>query len=198
MAVNYGVFVNQCLNNFSGNDSSFVRNNFISVPNGSSAFHSLENDMLNVYNNTFYTASGDAADFSNSLPGASVNVVNNIFYSASSGSAISANSSGISYSDFNNFYSLGSTFGVFNFGAINKLSDWRTASGFDANSIFGKPALVAAAKGDLHLTKKSIIDIHAGKPILNVFEDADGEKRIGIPCIGADEIPAVLGVLNLK
>lgn len=79
--------------------------------------------------------------------------------------------------------------GTFSTGSVAAptFAAWQAASGRDANSIGADPILVNPAAGDLHLG--------AGSPCVNlsavpagVVDDIDGELRIGVADVGADEI----------
>jgi uncharacterized repeat protein (TIGR01451 family) len=67
------------------------------------------------------------------------------------------------------------------------LAEWQTATGGDANAVFGDPLFTSAS--DLHLLSGSPA-INAGAPQPTVTIDIDGDPRSATaPEIGADELP---------
>lgn len=81
--------------------------------------------------------------------------------------------------------------GPFSAGQINaaNFTAWQVASTLDANSFELDPLLVAPAMGDLHLTASSPCVNGSAVPS-GVIDDIDGDPRLGIPDIGADEFGA--------
>jgi hypothetical protein len=109
-------------------------------------------------------------------------------------------------SDVNLFFFSGANAAGFRTGALGatgtdfaNLAAWQTASGNDANSLFGDPLFVSPAS-DLHLSCGSPAD-NAGMPIPGITTDIDGEMRSATtPDIGADEAqaPTALNAVSRK
>ena len=94
----------------------------------------------------------------------------------------------------NVYFAGGPTPGFFRSGALGAgagtnyatLAEWQTATGGDANAVFGDPLFTSAA--DLHLLAGSPA-INAGAPQPTVTIDIDGDPRSATtPEIGADEL----------
>ena len=194
-----GIIISDNGTNFNGLDTSFVRNNFIDITGGGMGMLCTDNDMLNIYNNSLYVknSASYAGRFTNSNAGERLNLFNNIFYNDSSGFAIVRDVAGVLASDNNNYFSKGNNYGMYNSKGYDIMKDWRSATGMDSKSITAKAIFKSAASGDLHLDNKSFFDIRNGKPLSTVSNDIDGEKRGGMPSIGADDIPLFGNDINL-
>lgn len=127
------------------------------IINTGRAFHLNHNSRhWRIYNNTAY----NVQLFFNQWQLNSVDnqFWNNIVYGASQGAyqiedLASPNWSGyISHSDHNFWGSLPGSFARWQYGSSSQtLSDWRSATNFDANSLTGDPLFVDAARGDFKL-----------------------------------------------
>jgi len=127
----------------------------------------------------------------------------NIFYNARSNAsggianaAIQVNGLGSSpaglTSNYNDLYATGTdgVIGVFNSIIQPTLSDWQIATGQDANGISADPQYLDpdgnAATVDLHIDDTSPC-AGAGVAIAGITDDFDGDPRLNLPSIGADE-----------
>ena len=176
-----------------GLDTSRIINNFISVTNGGFGLYLEDNNTLDLLNNSIYvnTLSYPAAYIENFGLSADVRVLNNIFYNDSTGYSVSVMTGAATEMDYNDFSTDGSNIAVFNSSPISLLSTWQITTGFDVNSIVGKPYLKSVSQGDLHLTSQSLFDIHKGEAISSIVDDIDSELRPVIPSIGADDVPLI-------
>jgi hypothetical protein len=131
------------------------------------------------------------------------NYVDNIFWNARSNASGTGKNYAISVagtapnpagltSNFNDLYATGTGSFVGLFNAVDQpaLSDWRTATGQDANSISVDPQFLApngtATTGDLHIQSTSPVRF-AGTSIVGITTDFDNDPRAATPAIGADE-----------
>ncbi len=164
-----------------------------------------------IYHNTVYMYGtqanvGSAASLSacllyttSSVSGTDVR--NNIFYN-SLGSNISGSKmyaiyvpSGTSFSNINyNDYYVSGSYGILGYLGADKttLSDWRTATGQDGNSINVQPYFVG--NNDLHLTGSNIGDNRfLASALSSVSTDFDNEtRRTSNVNMGADEVRPIL------
>ncbi|MCC6721588.1 MAG: hypothetical protein IT243_05255 [Bacteroidia bacterium] len=184
------------------NDTSLIANNFIHVRSNNSVYgiFAYSSDYLNVFYNNINLISTNAnsrvfyIEYSYNI-----RVNNNNFINTGNGYSFNAYSGSFISCNYNNFYSNGSTW--FNRSGTNysTISDWRTATGYDINSITINPDYVSST--DLH-TEKIELDGKARNIKYLVKYDIDEQKRDSIkPDIGADEyIPAAIdaGVSALK
>ena len=192
----YGLYCYYNIANGSGNDSSYIMNNFITIQ-GSYSYGMMlyYNDLLNIYNNSLNSSSayyyyGTLYAYSYS---GTTNIYNNSIVNDNSGTAVYLYSSGSNFiSDFNDYYSASGTYlAYWNGNACSSLSDIQTYSGFDLNSVNGDPLYNNTSIGDLHATSSSTIISGVGSPIAAVKTDIDGEVRSTTkPDIGADEFGA--------
>ncbi len=166
----------------------------------------------NVYNNSVYMGNGSntagatppiQSAFYLNMTGASgtrvADVRNNIFATDETDYAtyamyVPSTNLGTLTSNYNDLYSAGGSSFVGLFGATNcaALSDWKTASSQDANSVSGNPQFISST--DLHIKPTvypaSVVS-NAGTPIGIVTTDIDGDLRsVSTPDIGADEYVA--------
>lgn len=125
---------------------------------------------------------------------------NNIFFNEL-GSSISGSKmyaiyvpSGYSFSTINyNDYYVSGTYGVLGYYGADKtnLSDWRTSSGQDGNSINVQPYFLS--NDNLHLTGQNIGDSRFLVPaITGINNDFDGEARRSTTVMGADEVRPII------
>ncbi len=185
----YGLFMYYSVGVGSGNDTNLVANNFITM-SGSNGYGIMAyyNDMLDIYYNSVNVSSsyGYAIYSYHYTSGKIVNLYNNSFVNDNSGPVAYIYNIGIS--DYNDYYTSGSTFAYWNGSTCASLSDIQTASTYDAGSISGDPYYNSPSTGDLHATSSSTIISNAGHPMSLVTVDIDNEKRsTSKPDIGADE-----------
>jgi hypothetical protein len=188
----YPLYIYGTTSNGTGLDSSFVVNNMVS----SSAsycygLYSSSNDMLNIYHNSVNVSTSSSyypAAYLYGYSAGTVNIVNNVFVNAGNGSALYGNANGMSYSNFNDFYTSGSTLAVFGGSSYSTLSGYQGASSLDANSVSGDPMYNSPSTGDLHATSSSTVISNVGTPLSSVTTDFDGNTRsVKSPDMGADE-----------
>ena len=184
----YGLYLYYVVANGGGTDSSLISNNFINFQStyGYAMFTYYAN-MLNVYNNSFnstcaYTFYYELYMYNSS--GAIVNLVNNIYNDYSGGALFYI--SNVNYSDYNDYWTTGGTWGYFNGTSVSSLAGL-TGGGTDMNSVSGDPYYNNTATSDLHLTSLSLSVVHTGTPRGMVVADIDNQKRAPKPNIGADE-----------
>ncbi|MAT38395.1 MAG: hypothetical protein CL946_02190, partial [Ectothiorhodospiraceae bacterium] len=169
-------------------------NNFVTIDNGSSTAYGLYiyyADYQKVYFNTSYvnsTSSSGRAIYT--YYGDDVQLSHNIGYNAGSGYAwynYPSSGTNILASDYNVFYTNGTSLAYYSGGAVADLPALQAASGTDANSIEKNVYFADPANGDLHLVSPSEddTDLH-GMLLPEVTDDIDGDNRI-VPFRGADE-----------
>ena len=186
--INYGMYIYGT--GSTNTDTTVIANNMIRLM-GHKGVGLLVNYCypLNVsYNSivTFANAYTTAVLYSSGAT-KGVQTKNNIFMNLGGGYAINGNSAGMGTSDHNDFYTTGSTLGGWNGTTCSTLSDWKTTSGLDKNSVSGNPNFVSIANANLHLTPASSLVMQKGTPVSIVGEDFDAELRSNTPNIGADE-----------
>ena len=125
---------------------------------------------------------------------------NNIVVNTGGGYAIAVpiwSSSNLGFtSDYNDYYVTGSNIGYYSSSSYATLSAWKTATGWDANTISANPFFKNTSTGDLHASSPSL---KAGTSLTTVTVDYDNQSRGTTPMIGADEFtPASLdaGLMN--
>ncbi|TRO62858.1 NosD domain-containing protein, partial [Christiangramia sabulilitoris] len=139
------------------------------------------NTNYRVYHNSVNNQGGGRAFRMGS--GSGNELRNNIFRS-NSGYAIEVyNSSGISSSDYNDFFTSGGYLGRWGNTNIPDLPTWQATSNMEANSLSFDPQYVSDT--DLHAQAPGLSD--AGITVSEVTIDIDGETRKNPPSIGADE-----------
>ncbi|MBS0659860.1 MAG: cadherin-like beta sandwich domain-containing protein [Verrucomicrobia bacterium] len=110
-----------------------------------------------------------------------------VYVGSATGAAVFAD---INYNIYFNAINVG-----FLGGAQTSLTAWQTATGRDANSLFGDPLFTSAT--DLHLQAGTLAK-NAGTPIAGISVDFDGNSRsANRPEIGADEIAPEADLSNL-
>lgn len=85
--------------------------------------------------------------------------------------------------DYNRVSFTGSNVGYLDGEDYATLSDWTTATGFDANTTTCSPEFVG--ENDLHVMASDGLTV--ANPLDYVSTDIDGEERSSTPCAGADE-----------
>ncbi|MCB9245788.1 MAG: right-handed parallel beta-helix repeat-containing protein [Flavobacteriales bacterium] len=178
-----------------------VHNNFITINAGGgtyTAFYTSNSSYLNLYFNSIHVYNGG----SSSTPFAAYNtssldIRNNIFANSGNGYSFYMSNSTLSQSNYNNFYTAGTTLAGLGATYYTSLSSFRSATGKDAQSLSVDPYFFSDT--DLH-TGISSLD-SAGTPITGITDDIDRESRNTTkPDIGADEfnsLPRNLGVQNV-
>ncbi len=156
---------------------------------------------VNVYFNTVSLVTGAApSNAVFSILGGTANIKNNIFYNTSTAGITSsryciyATSGTINSSDYNELYiSSGTNNYCGNYANSNKsaISDWRTATSTDANSM--NIALNFISSSNLHLNVNTNCTFdNKGTPIAGLSYDIDNNSRdASNPDIGADEFTFV-------
>lgn len=125
-------------------------------------------------------------------------VKNNIVYSGTVNFAsyciYRAGTAGTFVSDYNDFWAPGDSafVGYFNTTPTQNLSDWKTASSQDMNSISANPGFISNV--NLHLANNYVPVMGKGITIAGITKDIDDQNRDTPPEIGADEIPGVIPV----
>ncbi len=173
-------------------------------------------NLVNYYFNSVYIGGSGVASssttfaFNGSALTSTRNYVDNIFWNARSNASgagknyaialagTAPNPAGLT-SNYNDLLATGTGgfTGLFNAVDQPALSDWRTATGQDANSISADPLFVApngtASTGNLHIQNGSPV-LSAGIAVIGIANDFDGDGRDAVPDIGADEIVAPTSV----
>lgn len=186
-----GMNLNRTLASKTKTDTSFVINNFVLATLYGTAFYGVDNDMLNIYNNTFVNSSSSGAAFSvySKYSPTSIRLINNIFYAQNNAQALNANSNGLTFSDKNCFFTKGSILNTYGATSCASLADWQANSYLDSHSVAANPNLKNVSSGDLHLTPASKALIHKALHLVSVVDDIDGDIRsISSPSIGADDV----------
>ena len=190
----YGIMSYYNVSNGSGNDTSIIANNFVTLSNTSYGYGIMGyyNDMLNIYYNSVDIAGnyGYSIYLYHYLSGKYINIYNNSFYNESGGYVHYIYN--IANSDFNNYYTSGSMFGYWSGNNCYSLSDIQTYSGMDVNSVSGDPAYNNSSIGDLHATSLSTVLKGTGNPLYAVTKDIDKQSRgTKHSDIGADEFSTI-------
>ena len=192
---NNGYGINAGTATLTTGDSSFFTNNMISMGGTASIgmySYSGTKQFVNFYDNTVLMQKTNgtgsyAVQIESYNAAANVNLYDNIFDNRGSGYSIyvTYKNYGIYSSDFNALYTNGSSLGYIGGSAIATLADWKSSSGFDANSINTDPSFVSSK--DLHLSTTSLKN---GVALYSITDDIDGQTRrtSSSTNIGADEI----------
>jgi len=169
--------------------------------------------VVNYYFNSVYIGGTGVASssttfaFNGSALTSTRNYVDNIFWNARSNASGAGKNYAISVAgtapnpagltmNYNDLLATGTGgfTGLFNAVDQTTLTDWRTATGQDANSVSVDPLFVnpngSAATGNLHLQNSNPV-IGAGTSVSGITDDFDGDARKAVPDIGADENLAV-------
>ena len=186
----YAVYIYDNMGN-GGADSTYFINNFVSIDNTNGyAMYSFYNDMVNFYNNSFYSTSSASYYYTIYMydyTTHTVNFLNNIVQNDGGSMALYEYGGGITSSDYNDWYTVGGTLASWGGSSCSALSDLQAANSMDAHSVSGDAMFNSSSTGDLHLTSLSTIVMHVGTPLAAVKFDIDGQKRSAAPNIGADE-----------
>ena len=178
--------------NSSSEDSSMICNNFINFkPIAGSAVISYFSDKLNFYNNSIISNSigiNNPTVLFYSYPAKRLNLVNNIVYNTAGGSLFDLDSTGVTYSDYNDWYTSGTVYGTWNSSTTcNSLADLQKASRMEVHSVSADPKFKFPAHNDLHLTSLSFPLEEKGVFLSSNLRDIDNELRSKKTNIGADE-----------
>ncbi len=176
------------LNNTAG--TGLIANNFLSQSVGTSTTYGLyvyTPINVNIYNNSVYLTGVYTSGYAFYIyGGTNNNIVNNIFCNTGGGYAYYGSSTtGINTSNYNDLFTTGTNFAYWG-GARTTLAALQTVSSKDANSISINPQFVAW--NNLHINNNYLFNLAAkGTSLTDVADDIDGDVRVAIPFIGADE-----------
>ena len=167
---------------------SFI-NNFIAFNGtGANAIYLTQPGRMNFYDNSIYSNAGYTTTVINCTTGITgVNIEGNIFHNAAGAAALEIDNSGLKKADYNDLYTTGSAVASWNGTSYSNLAAWRTASGFDKNSVSIDPGFIDPSSANLHLKPSSLGVYHTGISLPDVSVDIDGQRRSKMPNIGADE-----------
>ena len=185
----YGIMLTHCDGTYSA--KGLIGNNFVHL-GGSGTGYGIYCD--DIYYQQFYynsvnisrNGSGNYAFYiADSYYSSNVQLQNNIFANTGNGYAIRVNpTSSLNSSDYNNFYSEGSYVGQWGSSNCYSISNWKSYSGMDANSVSFNPEFIS--EDDLHVQAYQLDNLGYGVP--GITHDIDGELRdLNTPDIGADE-----------
>ena len=184
----YAIYLLYC--DGSAANKGLIANNFIGVHGvgGTHGSFGIKLDYTN-YQNVYYNSveiTGSKGSAFHLWNCGNIQVANNVFVNSGTTTYsynISQESS-ISVSDYNDFYSTGTNYIHYNGTDYATLSEYKTASLFDNNSLNVNPVFTSSS--DFHLLADSVV----GKAVVlaDVATDIDGETRdASTPDIGADE-----------
>lgn len=169
------------------NNKGLISNNYVEVNGVASekGIHLINSSYQNVYHNSINVKSAgiqSAAIYLES--GSEINLMNNIF-SAEQGYALyNKSTSPLDTSNFNDFYTRGTTLAMWINVPKADLIEYRAASGNDTNSIFAAPNFAQTKK----YVASSVLLNNAGVKINQVVDDIEGKLRnVTTPDIGANE-----------
>ena len=187
----YGIYLDDIVANASsGNDTSWIINNFITTQNNYGySIYAYYTQLLNIYSNSINSSNSTSYYYAvylyNYMSGFVNNLVDNSINNDNGGALFYCYN--VNNSDYNNWNtSSGSYWGYWN-GSCYSLSDLRSYNGMDANSVNGDPGYNDPTVGDLHATTLSSIISNDGIHLASITEDVDGQTRNTVPDIGADE-----------
>ncbi|MBI3520848.1 MAG: hypothetical protein HY062_16035, partial [Bacteroidetes bacterium] len=166
MLMGYGSSASSVLNIYGTNSTHIIHNSINSITTNTNCY-------------TFYY-------YSNNYTGSGNHVWNNIIQNDGMSIPVYVNNSSYQPRFKNNVYSYsGSRFGNFNGAMVQNLTDWKTTSLTDTNSVMLNPQFVSST--DLHANE--ILLNNAGvSTIADISDDVDGDIRnVSTPDIGADE-----------
>ena len=188
--VSGGFGLSQTNNTALSSAPGLIANNFISMSSPSSGntlsgIYTLNNSYQNIYENSvnIYNTNAGYAYNDASTTGGNNNVEDNIFSNGGGGVAVNvANSGYISSINYNDFYTVGSTLGVWAGANEANIGAWNSVAS-TTFSIYANPHYYSNT--NLHSTADSLIG--AGIYFSSVTTDIDAQTRQNPPCIGADE-----------
>lgn len=183
---------------------ALVYNNWVLNSGGTTECSGLAEyqcNYLNFYHNNVLINSpisiGNAYYHYNNYTSTYIRLMNNNFVNKGTGYAIyvpGTNTADLDSVDYNNLYSAGTYIGMWGATNYTSMSDWKSNTGKDANSLNIDPGY--QSNSDLHVSNIGI----NGKafPMAWVTTDIDGEARdVSTPDIGADEFFPVLRDIGL-
>lgn len=132
-----------------------------------------------------------------SINGPNSRIHNNMFSNLGTGIAFTPFSKTYPISCNNNVFESSGTYLIAGSGSFTNLATWQAASSWDQNSFQGSPGYISPS--NLHITPSSIANNNGtGLFISTVNKDIDGQLRLNIPDIGADELsgPPVVNLGN--
>jgi len=161
-------------------------------------------DVCEIYFNTIYIGgsgitSGSSRGIHKSAAASSFIQENNIIVNARSNAAGTGthyavaidNTTGVGTVNYNDYFTTGTGGVLGSWSSVDKstLTDWKTASSKDANSVSKAITFVGAGTNDLHIAGGSVGDVELiGTPIGGITNDLDGDTRHATyPYMGADE-----------
>ncbi|OIP01569.1 MAG: hypothetical protein AUJ98_03940 [Bacteroidetes bacterium CG2_30_33_31] len=181
----YGLRVYYCSGTYAQHGRIF--NNNVSISSGTGASYGLY-----IYYSKYQDISFNSVNISSGsnysraayiYQGENNRSVNNNFVTSLNAYTIYYSGSSLVYSDHNNYYETGTTFGYWN-GSVANLAAIQVASSMDSNSISMDPGYYSP--NDLHATNPAVAV--GGKPFDNISIDIDGDIRSSTnPSIGSDE-----------
>lgn len=194
----YAYAIYYSYNNDASGEPSLIANNFIMVTGTSTVYgnHALNytyNSNTRVYHNSMMVATGNSNAGTINFEGASTNLrmLNNTVANLAGGLAINHYSSAgplLMVSDFNNFYTTGSTLVKWNSSNLvpvsGGISAFTAITQKDSNSMIANPMFYSNT--NLHSFSPAMNN--AATPAANIATDYDGQIRsVTTPDIGADE-----------
>jgi hypothetical protein len=183
----FGIYLNTCISD--ALTPGLTTNNFTTAGD-SAAIRILSCAYQNVLNNSAFMRSTGLTTLYISGNGSGNILENNILMHDGGGYSIFSNSfatSGILFSDYNNFYTTGPFVGSYGGADKATVADWTASTGTDNNSISLDPQYVSPL--DLHATSAAMDNL--GQSLGYVPDDIDGDLRsVTTPDIGADEYSA--------
>lgn len=196
----YGIYQYQS----DGSDAfrNLIANNIIHIGGTSGDVYGVRldfSDYVNIYHNTInITSTVTSSRVLSTYSGSALNILNNIFVNTGGGYGLGIDvPSAISALNYNNYYITGSNFGYWN-GIVSDFTAWKSAHGFDVNSLHTNPRFVSAT--NLHVREIGLNG--AATHLAEITHDFDGEVRdASTPDIGADEFTPQstdAGILTLK
>ena len=177
-----------------GDSSNYfvVRNNMVKVKSNATSNYCYKisfnaGEYINFAHNTGMLVgqgSGSTLFVDNNV--SKINFYNNLLVNNMSGQVIWIKSTTATnrVSDYNRI-ALSSNAKVGKYGTTQHatLDEWRSATGYDANTALSSPSFASA--NDLHLTAPD--GLLVANPLSYVTHDIDGNSRSNTPCAGADE-----------
>jgi parallel beta-helix repeat protein len=183
-----GLSLSSC--NGTSDDRLLIANNFVAITGGSTANRGLfinYGSEINIFYNTIRVGSTNTSSAAlYNFGGTNKFILNNIFSNFGGGLAIyNYLSTNLTVSNFNDLYTTGSILGQWNGINTSNLTNWRSISGKDFNSLSIDPLFTSLT--DLHISQTAL-DSAASYTVL-VPDDIDNSARnLTHPDIGADEI----------
>ena len=183
-----GIYFLQC----QGSVSEYMTcaNNFVYVEGGSQAYGIRGNScsFLGIYFNSVNitsTVTTNNIGLEMTSAGSIQNKVKNNILVNAVRFCVSVNNSAVAEMNYNDLVGPSVNFASYNGTVQASFSAWRTASGFDSNSVSVNPIFTSVS--DLHIGNFALNNI--GVPAGNITVDIDNQSRnVTTPDIGADEI----------